>query len=305
MRPNYPLLALTLLIGNRILNSRTRWGSADQPTSKKGAPPPPPQPEGTGKKRTPTSAFDPAASKDVYEPEKIIGQRLSKGVTTFNVKWVGWADKDNTWEPIEHLAGCEDMIAEFKEREKTRIAQLEAVAQAKHAEKAAAAAHALAHASAGAAAARLEAAGNDLRRSPRKEAERAVAVVPAVVVDSPAASGGQHDLGTKRSAPVWLPLTRRAHPLGRPAASCGRTTLLRTACAGRPSPLPAGRQRCGTTSSAVPSVRKCRKNARAQVPQERLHTGVLRFGVGIWLLSGCVVEFWQLPDSHNSFKTDS
>ena len=97
--------------------------------SKNGAPPPPPQPEGTGKKRTPTSAFDPAASKDVYEPEKIIGQRLSKGVTTFNVKWVGWADKDNTWEPIEHLAGCEDMIAEFKEREKTRIAQLEAVAQ--------------------------------------------------------------------------------------------------------------------------------------------------------------------------------
>ena len=143
MRPNYPLLALTLLIGNRIVNSRTSWGSADQPTSKKGAPPPPPQPEGSGKKRTPTSAFDPAAGKDVYEPEKIIGQRLSKGVTTFNVKWVGWADKDNTWEPIEHLAGCEDMIAEFKEREKTRIAQLEAVAQAKHAEKAAAAAHAL------------------------------------------------------------------------------------------------------------------------------------------------------------------
>ena len=109
MRPNYPLLALTLLIGNRIVNSRTSWGSADQPTSKKGAPPPPPQPEGTGKKRTPTSAFDPAASKDVYEPEKIIGQRLSKGVTTFNVKWVGWADKDNTWEPIEqHLvADCD------------------------------------------------------------------------------------------------------------------------------------------------------------------------------------------------------
>ena len=199
------------------------------------------------------------------------------------------------------------MIAEFKEREKTRIAQLEAVAQRQARGESGGSGTRLRRTllSAGAAAARLEAAGNDLRRSPRKEAERAVAVVPAVVVDNPAASGGQHDLGTKRSAPVWLPLTRRAHPLGRPAASCGRTTLLRTACAGRPSPLPAGRQRCGTTSSAVPSVRKCRKNARAQVPQERLHTGVLRFGVGIWLLSGCVVEFWQLPDSHNSFTTDS
>ena len=28
-----------------------------------------------GKKRTPTSAFDTAAGKDVYEPEKVIAQR--------------------------------------------------------------------------------------------------------------------------------------------------------------------------------------------------------------------------------------
>ena len=47
---------------------------------------------------------------------------------------MGWSTKDNTWEPIEHLAGCEDMIAEFKEREKTRIHQLEVVAQAKRKE---------------------------------------------------------------------------------------------------------------------------------------------------------------------------
>ena len=51
------------------------------PKLKKGAPPPPQKPEGAGKMRTPTSAYDPAASKDVYEPEKIIGQRLSKGTT--------------------------------------------------------------------------------------------------------------------------------------------------------------------------------------------------------------------------------
>ncbi|EOD07703.1 hypothetical protein EMIHUDRAFT_60835, partial [Emiliania huxleyi CCMP1516] len=56
---------------------------------------------------------------DVYEPERIIAQRLAKGgITQYNVKWAGFENKDNTWEPIEHLAGCEDMIAEFKEREK-------------------------------------------------------------------------------------------------------------------------------------------------------------------------------------------
>ena len=31
-----------------------------------------------------------------------------------------YADKDNTWEPIEHLAGCEDMVAEFEESVKGR-----------------------------------------------------------------------------------------------------------------------------------------------------------------------------------------
>jgi hypothetical protein len=67
------------------------------------------KPQGKTTKRTPTSAFDGAAGKDIYEPEKIMGERLAKGVTQYQVKWVGWEPKDNTWEPIEHLAGCEDI----------------------------------------------------------------------------------------------------------------------------------------------------------------------------------------------------
>lgn len=43
------------------------------------APGPPPQAEGTGgKKRTPQSSFDPAAGKDVYEPEKIVALLMVK-----------------------------------------------------------------------------------------------------------------------------------------------------------------------------------------------------------------------------------
>ena len=42
------------------------------------APTAPPKPEGKGKKRTPQSAFDPAAGKDVYESEKIAGEEAAQ-----------------------------------------------------------------------------------------------------------------------------------------------------------------------------------------------------------------------------------
>lgn len=64
------------LFGQRV--SHDRWDTVALP--KKAAPPPPPKPQGTGgKKCTPTGTFDPAAGKDVYEPEKIVGQRLMHG----------------------------------------------------------------------------------------------------------------------------------------------------------------------------------------------------------------------------------
>ena len=42
--------------------------------------------QGSGKRRTPQSAFDPAAGEDVYEPELIVAERLAKGVTQYHVK---------------------------------------------------------------------------------------------------------------------------------------------------------------------------------------------------------------------------
>jgi len=76
-----------------------------------------------GRMRTPKNAYDAAAGQDMYEPEMIVAERLGKNasgqsVTQWLVRWVGWTAKDDTWEPIEHLAGCEDMIAEFKARKK-------------------------------------------------------------------------------------------------------------------------------------------------------------------------------------------
>ena len=46
------------------------------------AAPAPPKAQGATTKRTPSSAFDPAAGRDTYEPEEVVGQRLSKGVTS-------------------------------------------------------------------------------------------------------------------------------------------------------------------------------------------------------------------------------
>ena len=82
---------------------------------------------GNSVKRMPMSLSDTVGKDaDMYTPEKIVGQRRAKGdVTQWKVKWVGWENKHNTWEPIEHLAGCDKLIAEFQEREKTRIAQIE------------------------------------------------------------------------------------------------------------------------------------------------------------------------------------
>ena len=108
-----------------------------QPKAKAVAPPAPLKAKGKGQqKRTPTSAFDPAAKDDdVYQCERIVGKRLAKGITVYCVKWAGYDTKDNTWEPLENLAGCESFISDFNQREQTRIAQAEAVAEQKHREK--------------------------------------------------------------------------------------------------------------------------------------------------------------------------
>ena len=50
-----------------------------------------------GRKRTPTSAFDGMADKDVYEPADGQGRRHPR---QFNIKWAEFEDKHNT--TLEH-----------------------------------------------------------------------------------------------------------------------------------------------------------------------------------------------------------
>lgn len=123
---------------------------------KAGTPNPVLKAQGSTRKRTPQSNFDAAAGKDVYEPEKVVAERLSRGDMQFPVNWVGWESKSNTSEPINHLTSCEDMLAEFKERQKHKNAEPEPVAEQKKIEKQEAAAAAAAAAATESAAARLD-----------------------------------------------------------------------------------------------------------------------------------------------------
>ena len=68
-----------------------RKSAGTQPTA---TPPLKAQAGGSGT-RTPTSAFDAAAGKDIYEPNKIIAHRLAKGVTQYQVRWKCYMYKDN------------------------------------------------------------------------------------------------------------------------------------------------------------------------------------------------------------------
>lgn len=39
----------------------------------------------------------------LWEVEKIIKKKKVGGEVKYLVKWVGWPESSNTWEPIEHL----------------------------------------------------------------------------------------------------------------------------------------------------------------------------------------------------------
>ena len=70
-----------------------------------------------GPRRTPKHVADPAAYKDIYTVPvgDIIAERMAKKHKEWLVRWKGFSHEDDTWEPLEHLGGCEQCIARFEE----------------------------------------------------------------------------------------------------------------------------------------------------------------------------------------------
>ncbi|KAK3260169.1 hypothetical protein CYMTET_30859 [Cymbomonas tetramitiformis] len=83
-------------------------------------------------KRTQQSPFDPAGSDEVdYHVREIKAERLNGAIPQWLIGWEGLSDKEDTWEPIEHLVGHEQDISAFRERRKLESAKEEVEAAAK------------------------------------------------------------------------------------------------------------------------------------------------------------------------------
>jgi hypothetical protein len=52
---------------------------------------------------------------DLFEIEKIMGKKVEKNSIYFLVKWKGYPNKENTWEPIEHFMNLKFLLEKVEE----------------------------------------------------------------------------------------------------------------------------------------------------------------------------------------------
>lgn len=58
-------------------------------------------------------------SEAVFTVEKIVDRRVVSGKVEYYLKWTGYPDSDNTWEPVENL-DCLELIERFERKRKAQ-----------------------------------------------------------------------------------------------------------------------------------------------------------------------------------------
>ncbi|WOG95656.1 hypothetical protein DCAR_0414983 [Daucus carota subsp. sativus] len=59
--------------------------------------------------------LSPKLAEGFYEIETVRRKRVRKGQVQYLIKWRGWPETANTWEPYENLVSCFDVIEAFEE----------------------------------------------------------------------------------------------------------------------------------------------------------------------------------------------
>ena len=52
---------------------------------------------------------------ELWEVERIAGKETRDGETLYLIKWLGVAEEESTWEPLEQLAGCMELVQQYEQ----------------------------------------------------------------------------------------------------------------------------------------------------------------------------------------------